>query len=107
MIMTIIEAIKAKMYPFVLPEDALNLLLIEQGFEDSSMEYDANDTGLKDKMRLAAIEGLYQCMPLKEESDNGSTLKYDSSAIKDKIKHLEGDSPTKAYVRDMTKARIW
>ena len=109
MIMSIIEAIKAKMYPFVLPEDALNLLLIEQGFGDSSEEYDVEDSEIKDKMRLAAIEGLYQCLPLKEEKDNGSALKYDTDAILRKIAHLEktDETPGKAYVRDATREGIW
>lgn len=86
--MTNLEAIRAKMVPYELPEETLLLLLAEQGLQDS----DSFDIGMLPQVKKAAIEGLYQCMTLTEESDNGSKLKYDTDALKDLIRHLEGEA---------------
>lgn len=105
--MTLIEVLRNKMYPYELPEGTLELLLIEQGFEDASESFDLLEHG--EAMRKANIEGLYQVITLTEESDNGSKLKYNVDAIKNRITHLqrpeEREEETKPLQIDKT--HIW
>lgn len=97
--MTNIEAIRAKMVPYELPEDTLQLLLDEQGLEP----LEAYTRAALPDIKKAAIEGLYQCMTLTEESDNGSKLKYDTDAIRDLIDHLKETEERRPVQIDMTK----
>lgn len=100
--MTNLEAIRAKMVPYELPEESLQLLLDEQGLEPSGVY----SSGFLPEIKKAVIEGLYQCLTLTEESDNGSKLKYDPDALKDLIHHIEGEVLEKRPLqRDMT--RFW
>ena len=99
--MTNLEAIRAKMVPYELPEETLQLLLDEQGL-DPLGDY---NRGILPLIKKAAIEGLYQCMTLTEESDNGSKLKYDTDAIRDLIHHLEDTEEKRPVQVDMT--RYW
>lgn len=105
--MTLIEVLRAKMYPYELPDDTLNILLLEQGVEDVEDSYEVSEH--KEILRKATLDGLYQVLTLKEESDNGSTLKYDVDAIKDRISHYtkpeEADEETKPLQIDKTP--IW
>lgn len=96
--MTNIEAIKAKMVPYELPEDTLQILLAEQGLQP----LDGFGIELLPAIKRATIEGLYQCMTLTEESDNGSKLKYDTDALRDLIDHLKEEEPKRPQQRDMT-----
>ena len=99
---TNLDAIKAKMFPYELPEDTLGFLLEEQDLNPSD-EYvkDTNAEGLK----KAVINALYQLLTLTKEKDNGSEMDYDPDAIKDLIKRYEGQDQLKPLNRDMT--HIW
>lgn len=97
--MTNLEAIKAKMFPYELPEDTLEFLLNEQELVPSDA-YEATNRPLLIK---AVIEALYQLLSLVKEKDNGSEMQYDPDGIRDMIKRLEG--PLKPQNRDMT--HIW
>lgn len=97
--MTNIEAIKAKMVPYELPEDTLQILLAEQGLQP----LDEFVIGLLPAIKAATIEGLYQCMTLTEESDNGSKLKYDTDALRDLIDHLKDEEKKRPMQVDMSK----
>lgn len=105
--MTLIEVLRNKMYPYELPEGTLELLLIEQGLEDASDSFDIEEHG--EAMRKANIEGLYQVITLTEESDNGSKLKYNVDAIKNRITHLQRPEEREEEAKPMQidKTRIW
>lgn len=87
--MTNIAALKAKMFPYSLPGEVLELLLEEQGLQAPD-DYN-NDT---DRINLlkAAVSGLYQVITLKEESDGGSTVKYDIGKIEKLIKRYSNEA---------------
>ena len=101
--MTNLDAIKAKMYPYELPEETLSFLLDEQGLTPLG-------TYVKDNDRVAllrsVIAGLWQCMPTKKEKDNGSEVQYDIDALNKLIKRyadeLGEDGEVKPKNRDIT-----
>lgn len=102
--MTNLEAIKAKMFPYEIPEDTLNLALEERGLE-SSGTYSVDNRQLFMK---AVISALYQLITLVKEKDNGSEIQYDPDKILDLIKRYEKedeDVNSKPQNRDMT--HIW
>lgn len=104
--MTNLEAIKAKMFPYELPEETLEFLLDEQGLT-SSGAYSRD----RDRISLmrAVIAALWQCITLVKEKDNGSEIQYDVDAIRDLIKRYSREIPEEKEVkpinRDMT--GIW
>lgn len=85
--MTNLDAIKAKMFPYELPEDTLEFLLIEQELE-SSEAYGKDNHGA---LMQAVISALYQLITLVKEKDNGSEMQYDPDQILALIKRYEGD----------------
>lgn len=103
--MTYLEAIKAKMYPYELPEETLEFLLSEQGLESSGTYSKDNKT----PFMSGVIAALWQCVTLVKEKDNGSEIQYDVDALKDLIKRYSKDIPEeeelKPQNRDMTE--IW
>lgn len=104
--MTNLEAIKAKMFPYELPEDTLEFLLDEQELTPSAAYSRAdNHTSLL----RAVIAALYQLITLAKEKDNGSEMQYDTDNLLALIKRYEqelpDDSSTKPQNRDMT--HIW
>lgn len=100
--MTNLDAIKAKMFPYELPEDTLEFLLDEQ-------ELTASDAYSRDNhvsLMRAVIAALYQLITLVKEKDNGSEMQYDPDQILALIKRYENEDPTKKpQNRDMT--HIW
>lgn len=103
--MTIIEAIRAKMYPYDMPEATLEFLLDEQGLQASD-RYES----LKHRAQLmqAAINALYQLMTLSKEKDNGSEIQYNADAISSLIRRYENElkpESKRSGNRDMT--RFW
>lgn len=84
-----VDAIRAKLYPYELPEDTLNLLLSEQGLEGSD-DY----LPLTNKFQLlqAVISALYQLVTLTKEKDNGSEVQYDVDSIWVLINRYENES---------------
>lgn len=100
--MTNLEAIKAKMFPYELPEDTLEFLLDEQ-------ELTASDAYSRDNhpsLMKAVVAALYQLITLVKEKDNGSEMQYDPDQILALIKRYENEDPTKKpQNRDMT--HIW
>lgn len=103
--MKTLDAIRAKMFPYELPDETLELLLEEQDLQ-ASEEYDG--TSDKNKLLSAVVSALYQLTTLVKEKDNGSEVQYSSDAIYTLIKRyeneLKGDSRRGAN-RDMT--HIW
>lgn len=102
---TNLEAIKAKMFPYELPEDTLEFLLEEQDLEPS-VAYSKTDN--RAQLIRAVINALYQLISLVREKDNGSEMQYDPDAILAMIKRYENeDQPVdkKPQNRDMTE--IW
>ena len=101
--MTNLEAIKAKMFPYELPEDTLEFLLDEHGLEPSGAYSRDNNHSAIIK---AVISALYQLITLVKEKDNGSEMQYDPDQILALIKRYENEDPTsKPKNRDMT--HIW
>lgn len=97
---TNLDVVKAKMFPYELEEDTLEILLEDEGLEPSSA-YSAND---KRPVIKAVINALYQLIVLVKEKDNGSEMQYDTDKILDLIHHYEKDEPVdkKPVNRDMT-----
>lgn len=91
------------MFPYELPEDTLEFLLLEQGLE-SSDNYVADKHGA---LIQAVISALYQLITLVKEKDNGSEMQYDPEQILALIKRYEQkeDPTSKPQNRDMT--HIW
>ena len=104
--MTNLDAIKAKMFPYELPEDTLEFLLDEQGLTPSEA-YNKEEN--KTDLIKAVISALWQCISLSKEKDNGSEIQYDVDALKDLIARYSKDIPEEEAVkpknRDMT--YIW
>lgn len=104
--MTNLDAIKAKMYPYELPEETLSFLLEEQGLTPSE-DYTRDDCWAS--LIRAVIRALWQLITLTKEKDNGSEIQYDVDAIKDLIKHysdeLGEEGEKRPQNRDMT--GIW
>lgn len=86
--MTNIEAIRAKMYPYDMPEATLEFLLDEQGLQASD-RYES----LKHRAQLmqAAINALHQLTTLAKEKDNGSEIQYNADAISSLIRRYENE----------------
>ena len=102
--MTNLDAIKAKMFPYELPEESLEFLLDEQGLEPSEA-YSRNKN--QRQLTMAVISALYQLLSLKKEKDNGSEVQYDPAALKSLIKRYEQECgiSSRSINRDMT--GIW
>lgn len=104
--MTNLDAIKAKMFPYELPEETLSFLLDEQGL-GASGAYNRNENSTA--LTKAVINALYQLITLVKEKDNGSEVQYNTDAIKDLIKRYSKDIPEEQVLkpqnRDMT--HIW
>lgn len=83
-----IEAIRAKMSPYELPEETLEFLLDEQDLQ-ASEAYD-KDTD-REQLMKAVISALYQLIPLSKEKDNGSEVQYNTDAILSLIKRYEDE----------------
>lgn len=97
-----LDAIKAKMFPYELPEDTLEFLLMEQGLTSSGVYSSENHSALMN----AVISALYQLITLVKEKDNGSEMQYDPDQILALIRRYENQDPTKKpQNRDMTP--IW
>lgn len=104
--MTNLEAIKAKMYPYELPEETLSFLLDEQGLTPSE-DYTRDEC--RTSLLRAVIAALWQLITLTKEKDNGSEIQYDVDALKDLIKRysdeLGEEGEKRPQNRDMT--GIW
>lgn len=104
--MTNLDAIKAKMFPYELPEDTLGFLL-----EDRDLTPSETYSREENRVQLirAVIDALYQLLTLVKEKDNGSEIQYDPEAIMALIRRYSKDIPeeetAKPQNRDMTD--IW
>ena len=103
--MTYLDAIKAKMYPYELPEETLEFLLDEQELTPSEVYSREKKTDLI----KAVIAALWQCITLVKEKDNGSEVQYDVDALKDLIKQYSKDIPEEedAKPQNIDKTEIW
>lgn len=88
--MTNLDAIKAKMFPYEVPEETLEFLLDEQGLT-SSAAY-SRDANYHQLLR-AIIQALYQLITLVKEKDNGSEIQYDPDAMQELIKRYSRELP--------------
>lgn len=82
--MTIKQAFRALLAPYILPEITIEFLLFEQGL-DSNDECDTEEE--KESVYKAVIEGLYKVKTLKKEEDPGSANTYDTDKIDELIRH--------------------
>lgn len=86
--MNCIDAIRAKLYPYSLPDETLEFLLDEQDLQASEV-YDKDEH--KTSLIKAIIQALYQVKSMKKEKDNGSEVDYDPEAISALILHYENE----------------
>jgi hypothetical protein len=103
--MKTLDAIRAKMFPYELPDETLEFLLDEQDLQ-ASEEYD-KDTD-RELLMKAVIAALYQLISLSKEKDNGSEVQYNPDAIMQLIRRYEDElKPVekRGVNRDMT--HIW
>lgn len=103
--MKTLDAIRAKMFPYELPDETLEFLLDEQDLQ-ASEEYD-KDTD-RELLIKAVIAALYQLISLSKEKDNGSEVQYNPDAIMQLIRRYENElKPVekRGVNRDMT--HIW
>jgi hypothetical protein len=97
--MTNIDAMKAAMFPYTMPDAPYEFLLAEQGI-DPTQEYVAGDNS--QAFYKAVIAALYQLVVLIEEKDGGSSQKYDTDKILAKIAALEKENGLAAGMEDIT-----
>lgn len=103
--MKTLDAIRAKMFPYELPDETLEFLLDEQDLQ-ASEEYD-KDTD-RELLIKAVIAALYQLISLSKEKDNGSEVQYNPDAIMQLIRRYEDElkpAEKRGVNRDMT--HIW
>lgn len=82
--MTNKQAYKAALRPYILPNDSIELILMQYGF-DTTEEY---ETGNEKQFYSAVIEGLIMLITLVKEKDAGSENQYDTDKIEDRINWL-------------------
>lgn len=103
--MKTLDAIRAKIFPYELPDETLEFLLDEQGLQ-ASEEYN-KDTD-RELLMKAVIAALYQLVSLSKEKDNGSEVQYNPDAIMQLIRRYEDElkpANKRGTNRDMT--HIW
>lgn len=83
--MTYTKAFRAAIAPYLLPDQTIELLLLQQGL-DSTWEYDPE---CNTPFYKAVIAGLYQLKTLKKEKDPASENEYDNTQIDDLINHYK------------------
>lgn len=85
--MTIEQAIKARLYPYTLPDASIELMAENHGL-------DIEDDYSKDEHEITLarieIEGLWQLITLSKEQDNGSTQEYNVKLIEKRIRRVAG-----------------
>lgn len=83
--MTIEQAIKARLYPYTLPDTSIELLAENQGL-DWEDDYDKDEhEAICAKME---IEALWQLITLSKEQDSGSSQEYDIKLLLERIKRV-------------------
>ncbi len=78
------QAFKAALRPYSLPNDSIELILTQYGF-DTSDDY---EVGNEKNFYSAVIEGLMMLTSLKKEKDAGSENDYDTDKIERRITTL-------------------
>lgn len=86
--MTILEVVTARLKPYVLPDDSIQVLILDQGLDESD---DYEPQIHKTVVSQVLIKALWQCISLTEESDNGSKQKYNTEALLKRIKNIEDE----------------
>lgn len=84
--MTIREAISARIQPYTLPDDTLEVLCLDCGIEDPDDDYDPEDS--KVAVTKAVIAALGQLTTITREQDHGSTQTYDPEFLEKRIHAL-------------------
>lgn len=95
--MTFQKAFRAAIAPYLLPDQTIELLLLQQGLEVSD-EYEPK---YNTPFYKAVIAGLYQLKTLKKEKDPASENEYDNTQIDDLINHYKhkiGDEEDDSYM---------
>lgn len=83
--MTIEQAIKARLYPYTLPDTSIELLAENQGL-DWEDDYDKDEhEAICAKIE---IEALWQLVTLSKEQDSGSTQEYDPDMLMKRIRRV-------------------
>jgi hypothetical protein len=86
--MNCIDAIRAKLYPYTLPDETLEFLLDEQDLQASEV-YDKEEH--RTLLLKATIAALKQLKSIKKEKDNGSEVDYDPASISALIREYEDE----------------
>jgi hypothetical protein len=100
--MKCIDALRAKLFPYELPDETLEFLLDEQDLQ-ASEAYDKDE--YRTQLMKAVIAALYQVKSMKKEKDNGSEVDYDPAAIAALIRQYEDElkpASSRATNRDIT-----
>lgn len=100
--MKCIDALRAKLYPYELPDETLELLLDEQDLQ-ASEAYDKDE--YKTQLIKAVIAALKQVKSTKKVKDNGSEIDYDPATISALIRDYENElkpASARAINRDIT-----
>lgn len=85
--MTIAEAIAARIQPYTLPDDTIEIIALDNGIDDVEDEYDSET--LKVAVTKAVIAALGQLTTLTREQDHGSTQTYDPEQLQSRIAALK------------------
>lgn len=83
--MTLREAIKAKLYPYALPDASIELLMENQGL-DMTDDYDRDEHELA--CAYVEVEALTMLITLTREQDGGSTQQYDVAAMERRMRRI-------------------
>lgn len=82
--MTYKQAYRAAIRPYILPNDSVELVLLEHGF---SLE-DEYQVGNEQEFYSSVIDGLLMLVSLEKEKDAGSENQYDTEQLEKRIRFL-------------------
>lgn len=86
--MTIKEAIVARIQPYTLPDDTIELLALDCDIDDIEDDYNSS---LKTAVTRVVIAALGQLTTLTREQDHGSTQTYDPELLQKRIIALRNE----------------
>ncbi len=82
------QAFKAALRPYSLPNDSIELILTQNGFEKEVEFGEDYQTGREQEFYAAVIDGLSMLISLEKEKDAGSENDYDTDKIAQRITTL-------------------
>lgn len=101
------QAYKAALRPYILPNDSIELILLQHGF-DATDDY---EVGNEKQFYSAVIEGLNMLVSLVKEKDAGSENQYDTDKLENRIITLRRkwdiEDPAEAEVMFIDRTDEW